>query len=437
MVFFSPVSSVLGDYDIVSSVLSTWRREGFDSASSSFNHLTQYIPISESSPLLNELKLRLSGASGPKILIDGLWFSRPIGGISRVWEQILSTWRLPSLIYNSAPVCLIERDSCIALSSYFPSFHGSSVDPLDPIAILALADENFEFARNWQANVFISSWVSFCGSSSAFCPEIALVHDCLPERYSVPEPLSSLRCTWLKRASSFLAVSADTASDIETLLRLDKGSVPWCHLAPFISSTPHNIYSNSLQSPDILISDLNLPFPYIFLPSISAVGSYKNPEIVASALTYPGLESLNLLLSGISSEQRCLELLELYPQLAGRCFSAGFSDFELPFVYQHSFAVVVPSHIEGYGLPVVEALASEAVVLISDSRGLREAGANACLRFSSRNVSQLVDLIRLLLSPDSNWIRSKLALRAQQRISFLNSDMFGLALLCIARLISA
>jgi len=437
MVFFSPVSSVLGDYDIVSSVLSTWRREGFDSASSSFNHLTQYIPISESSPLLNELKLRLSGASGPKILIDGLWFSRPIGGISRVWEQILSTWRLPSLIYNSAPVCLIERDSCIALSSYFPSFHGSSVDPLDPIAVLALADENFEFARNWQANVFISSWVSFCGSSSAFCPEIALVHDCLPERYSVPEPLSSLRCTWLKRASSFLAVSADTASDIETLLRLDKGSVPWCHLAPFISSTPHNIYSNSLQSPDILISDLNLPFPYIFLPSISAVGSYKNPEIVASALTYPGLESLNLLLSGISSEQRCLELLELYPQLAGRCFSAGFSDFELPFVYQHSFAVVVPSHIEGYGLPVVEALASEAVVLISDSRGLREAGANACLRFSSRNVSQLVDLIRLLLSPDSNWIRSKLALRAQQRISFLNSDMFGLALLCIARLISA
>ena len=437
MVFFSPVSSVLGDYDIVSSVLSTWRREGFDSASSSFNHLTQYIPISESSPLLNELKLRLSGASGPKILIDGLWFSRPIGGISRVWEQILSTWRLPSLIYNSAPVCLIERDSHIALSSYFPSFQGSSVDPLDPVAVLALADENFEVARNWQADVFISSWVSFCGSPSPFCPELALVHDCLPERYSVPEPLSSLRCTWLKRASSFLAVSADTASDIETLLRLDKGSIPWCHLAPFISSTPHKIYSNSLQSPDILISDLNLPFPYIFLPSISAVGSYKNPEIVASALTYPGLESLNLLLSGISSEQRCLELLELYPQLAGRCFSAGFSDFELSFVYHHSFAVVVPSHIEGYGLPVVEALASEAVVLISDSRGLREAGANACLRFSSRNVSQLVDLIRLLLSPDSNWIRSKLLLRAQQRISFLNSDMFGLALLCIARLISA
>jgi len=437
MAFLSPVSSVLGDYHIVSSVLSIWRREGFDSASYSFNQLTQDIPINESSPLLNELKLRLSGASGPKILIDGLWFSRPIGGISRVWEQILSTWRLPSLIYNSAPVCLIERDSHIALSSYFPSFQGSSVDPLDPVAVLALADENFEVARNWQADVFISSWVSFCGSPSPFCPELALVHDCLPERYSVPEPLSSLRCTWLKRASSFLAVSADTASDIETLLRLDKGSIPWCHLAPFISSTPHKIYSNSLQSPDILISDLNLPFPYIFLPSISAVGSYKNPEIVASALTYPGLESLNLLLSGISSEQRCLELLELYPQLAGRCFSAGFSDFELSFVYHHSFAVVVPSHIEGYGLPVVEALASEAVVLISDSRGLREAGANACLRFSSRNVSQLVDLIRLLLSPDSNWIRSKLALRAQQRISFLNSDLFGLALLSIARLISA
>ena len=437
MSILSPVSSVLGDSTIVSSVLYIWRRDGFDSARSSFNHLTQDLPINQSSPLLNELKLRLSGASGPKILIDGLWFSRPIGGISRVWEQILSTWRLPSLIYNCAPVCLIERDSHIALSSYFPSFLGSSVDPLDPLAVKALANENFDFARNWQANVFISSWVSFCGSPGAYCSELALVHDCLPERYSVPEPLSSLRSTWLKRASSFLAVSADTASDLETLLRLDKGSVPWCHLAPFISSTSYNNYSNSLQSPGLLISDLDLPFPYIFLPSISAIGSYKNPEIVASALTYPGLESINLLLSGISSEQRRLELLELFPQLSGRCFSAGFSDFELPFVYQHSLAVVVPSHIEGYGLPVVEALASEAVVLISDSRGLREAGGNACLRFSSRNVSQLVDLIRLFLSPDSNWIRTKLALRAKQRISFLNPDLFGLALLSIARLISA
>lgn len=437
MAILPPISTVLGDSAIASSVLYIWRRDGFDSARSSFNHLTHDIPINQYSPLLNELKLRLSGASGPKILIDGLWFSRPIGGISRVWEQILSTWRLPSLIHNSAPVCIIERDSCIALSSYFPSFLGSSVDPLDPLAVKALANENFDFARNLQANVFISSWVSFCGSPRAYCPELALVHDCLPERYSVPEPLSSLRRSWLKRASSYLAVSADTASDIETLLRFRKGSVPWCHLAPFTCSTFHNNHFNSLQSAGLSITNLDLPFPYVFLPSISAVGSYKNPEIIASALTHPGLEKMNLLLSGISSEQRCLELLELYPQLVGRCFSAGFSDFELPFVYQQSFVVVVPSHIEGYGLPVVEALACGAFVLISDSRGLREAGGNACLRFNSRNVSQLVDLIRLFLSPDSNWIRSKLALRAQQRISLLNPDMFGLALLSIARLISA
>ncbi len=436
MAYFPPVSHSLGNYTIVSSVLSIWRHEGFDSAKSLFHKFTRDTSFNHTTPLLNELHLRFSGKSAPRILIDGLWFSRPIGGISRVWEHILSAWRLPGLIYDSAPVCLIERDSHLAVSSYFPAIQGSLIDPLDPVAVLSLANENFEFARSWEANVFISSWLSFCGSPSLFCPEVALVHDCLPERYSVLEPLSSLRRTWLKRASSYLAVSADTASDIETLLRLANGSVPWCHLAPYISYPPLYNAPLSLQSMGSLTSELDLPFPYIFLPSISAVGSYKNPELVASALTHPGLESINLLLSGISSEQRRLELVELYPQLAGRCFSAGFTDFELPFVYQHSFAVVVPSHIEGYGLPVVEALACGAVVLISDSRGLREAGANACLRFSSRNVTQLVDLLCFLLCPDSDWIKSILAIRAKQRISVLNPDMFGLALLSIARLVS-
>ena len=75
-------------------------------------------------------------------------------------------------------------------------------------------------------------------------------------------------------------------------------------------------------------------------------------------------------------------------------------------------------------------------MLISDSRGLREAGGNACLRFSSRNPSQLVDLLCLLLCPDSTWIKSILSHRAKERISLLNPDMFGLALLSIARLFS-
>ena len=34
--------------------------------------------------------MRLRGASGPRLLVDGLCFVRPHGGITRLWEQILS-----------------------------------------------------------------------------------------------------------------------------------------------------------------------------------------------------------------------------------------------------------------------------------------------------------------------------------------------------------
>ena len=57
---------------------------------------------SDSGALLQELRLRLQGAPGPRLLVDGIWWSRPFGGVTRVWEQILQLWRLPGLVTPAA-----------------------------------------------------------------------------------------------------------------------------------------------------------------------------------------------------------------------------------------------------------------------------------------------------------------------------------------------
>ena len=161
------------------SVISAWRLNG-TKAAMSFLESVLLVCMTGLPPgaLLLELQARLDGRPGPRLLIDGLWFNRPYGGITRVWEQILSTWQLPGFLSDDAPVGIINRGSHLSLIDSFPSFKAKSINPLDPQAIASIADENGDFVRSWRADVFCSSWISSSGLLSPSCPELALVHDC-------------------------------------------------------------------------------------------------------------------------------------------------------------------------------------------------------------------------------------------------------------------
>ena len=174
--------------------------------------------------------------------------------------------------------------------------------------------------------------------------------------------------------------------------------------------------------------------PYILLPATSGVGSYKNPEVVLEALQSPSLEGIQLLISGVGAEQRADEFVQHAPALDGRIQSVGLSDIELALAYRHALAVVLPSRIEGFGLPAIEVIAAGGTPLIADSRGLREAGAEAALRFSPDDASHLAALIALLLDRRySTWLKAKLLIRQQLRLKRLHPDLMGLALLAQAR----
>ena len=71
---------------------------------------------------------------------------------------------------------------------------------------------------------------------------------------------------------------------------------------------------------------------------------------------------------------------------------------------------------------------------MADVRGLREAGAEAALRFSPRQPAQLSDLLKVLADPSSRrWLQSQLQPRMRSRLDRLNPDLIGLALLAQAR----
>ena len=266
--------------------------------------------LSPSGLLLQELHHRLHREPGPRLLIDGCWFSRPYGGVTRVWQQIFSTWQLPGLINAEAPLALINRNSQLSFHSSLPTLEGQEVDPLDPQAVAGIVREKTVcLVKEWKADVFCSSWISNCGSHRPVCPELALVHDCLPERIQPDQPeLMALRRRWWQQAAAHLAVSSATAEDLAHLLQKPIFNFPWCHLAPaevFYQTADFPGASHALESSS---AEAGLPDAFLLLPATSAIGSYKNPELVAQALADRDLLSLPLVLCGIAAEHRAQEL---------------------------------------------------------------------------------------------------------------------------------
>lgn len=69
------------------------------------------------------------------------------------------------------------------------------------------------------------------------------------------------------------------------------------------------------------------------------------------------------------------------------------SDTELDYCYRHAKALLFPSKLEGFGLPLVEALYKRLPVLVSDIPIFREVGQEFCTYFDIGNPASLVKLI--------------------------------------------
>jgi len=79
----------------------------------------------------------------------------------------------------------------------------------------------------------------------------------------------------------------------------------------------------------------------------------------------------------------------------------GKIDFrDLPIFYQKAEIFVFPSLYEGFGIPVLEAWASEVPVLVADNSSLKEIGGEAVLQFKTGDSYDLKKQLNILLNCD-------------------------------------
>ena len=99
--------------------------------------------------------------------------------------------------------------------------------------------------------------------------------------------------------------------------------------------------------------------------------------------------------------------------MANRVQVTGYVRTEdMPAVYAGADAAVLVSQVEGFGLPVVEAMAAGTPVIASDIPGLKEASGEAALKVKPGDVQGLVDGLKRVLG--DNGLRTELITRGRK-----------------------
>lgn len=126
--------------------------------------------------------------------------------------------------------------------------------------------------------------------------------------------------------------------------------------------------------------------------------------------------------SDLAQNDVCLILVGkedyFYKRLKKKVISMGFeknvlfygeiSDEELGDLYKNAMALIMPSLMEGFGLPALEAMANKCLVLASDIPPLHEVCSEAAVYFDPYNIQDINDKMHLVCSKSlKNLLKKK------------------------------
>ena len=143
-----------------------------------------------------------------------------------------------------------------------------------------------------------------------------------------------------------------------------------------------------------------------YLLGVGIYNGRKNLECVVEAmllLQASGVVPPALVLAGARRKrvEKFLKLEKFRPIVDKFHFVLNPNQAELRLLYENAYGLVLPSRMEGWGLPISEALWCGTPAFAADVPALREAGGTLALYFDPEKPDELADLVRvLLLEPD-------------------------------------
>lgn len=345
--------------------------------------------------------LSLGRPSAPRIVIDGVFFQLNNTGIARLWRLILGEWAKEPF---GQQVVVLDRGGTLPplpgiRTRKVPPFRYEAMD-LDPYLLEWVCREE-------QADLFISTYYTVPVGT----PSLFLAYDMIPEvmGMNLQEAPWVAKHAAIRHAQGFAAISESAARDLHRYfpeVALANMTVTPLGVNPlFCVSRPEALEAFRRRH------EIGKPFVLM----VGFRHGYKNGRLLFDALSRRPDPDLEVVCVGGLPELEA-EFQNLAPQI--RVHLLRLSDEELCLAYGAAVALVYPSLYEGFGLPILEAMACGCPVIAAGASSIPEVGGDAIRMISGQDPEELVEAITAIREPSQRQALVEAGLQRVQQFTW-------------------
>ena len=228
---------------------------------------------------------------------------------------------------------------------------------------------------------------------------VVTIHDLIFKRYpQFYNPVDVRIYSWkfheaCHAADRIVAISQQTKEDIVHYLDVDEQKIE------VIYQGCHPIFKQQYGAQELANVKLKYQLPAEFILNVGTIESRKNALSVIKALVASGIKLPLVIVGKTTSYKKELEEYINQNKLSNQVYFIHTVQFvDLPLIYRSAKVFVYPSLFEGFGIPIVEAIASGVPVISSTGSCFSEAGGPDCLYVDPMNYEQLGNAIQKVLS---------------------------------------
>ncbi|PIG95468.1 glycosyltransferase [Gloeocapsopsis sp. IPPAS B-1203] len=311
------------------------------------------------------------------VIIDGVFFQLYKTGIARVWKSLLEEWVESGFAKH---IIVLDR---AGTAPVIPSIRYRPVPAYDYNATDVDREMLQQVCDEEGADIFISSYYTTPLST----PSVFLAHDMIPELmgWNLNHPMWREKHYGIQHASAYIAVSENTAKDLVKVFP----NIPLDSVTVASNGVNHKIFSPAcLEDINQFKNKYGITKPYFMLVGS---GGYKNTILFFKAFAQLcSKQGFEIVCTGGGWE---LET-ELRNYTSGSVVHMlQLSDEELSIAYSGAVALVYPSKYEGFGLPILEAIACGCPVVTCPNGSIPEVAGDAAIYVNDDDVDELADAL--------------------------------------------
>ena len=356
-----------------------------------------------------------------KLLIDPQIFNDHIfGGISRYYSEIMAELYQQKLADINLPIYITEN---IHLNEKKLIYH-----PLKPLNNFCLKHNFFKKKiirrlkrKNYKKvkkelltgdyDLFIPTYynpyfLDFINQKPFVLTVYDMIHEIFPECFNKNDKTSVWKKILIEKATKIIAVSSNTKNDIIKYF-------------PAINPDKIHVIYHGYSALPLSKATIKLPKKYILFVGNRA--HYKNFLFFVKAiapLLKKDKELFVFCAGGAAFNEEELRLFEML-EITNQMIQYRFQDIELAQIYNKALCFVFPSLYEGFGIPVLEAMANECPTILAYHSSFPEVASDAGIYFDLNSYKDLeAKIIKTIYNQDFRQEMIKKGLKNVERFSW-------------------